>query len=533
MYDHRLVQTAVIGSSTSDRAIILPAEADELARWRRRHPHYAYWCGTLLGGCGNELSDRLYRDKVCHFAHRPHTSCHRTATGASSADHLFVKGDLTAWAGRHRLRARTSLRSLGTGPGDVVDFRTRESRQHVRFQFRRLAHAEWVRAREQLNRDSATLDWVFGPGTAHPETMEELYERQGYLLRFRCETQGAARRVRLRAEEPRRSTGWVPLDACVMTPEGLRLPGIRPGRRTGPVVSAPQVSATGLVKGPRSREEQAVAVRRALVTAARLRTRPTWASLSRAAGLDPSAVSGAERIRLLTEVDEAAGKAGSPLLSALLRTEEGTTPAYIADVGGAVGCGTPATTAGLKRWCQREVDRAFAVHGNPARTPPPRLLIDADGHVTADGAAPRQHRVIVHSRGELLDDAYRQARALQRAEALRRDLVVARSDGALRLVADLLKEGQEVLPHLTREESARLRAQMTHARDWLRSRLAGGGEGRKRSRKTAAKRTGGGSARDAAKTKKAAVKTKKAAVESKKRQKGLLKGARPLPGHGR
>lgn len=65
--DVRRVQTAVIGSRNSGRAIILPTDADELTRWRRSHLAYTYWCGTQLDGCGNELSDRLYRDKVCPF----------------------------------------------------------------------------------------------------------------------------------------------------------------------------------------------------------------------------------------------------------------------------------------------------------------------------------------------------------------------------------------------------------------------------------------------------------------------------------
>ncbi|MER6270840.1 competence protein CoiA family protein [Streptomyces sp900105755] len=510
--DSRLVQTAVIGSRGSDRAIILPTDADELARWRRHHPDYSYWCGTLLGGCGNELSDRLYRDKVCHFAHHPHTSCHRTATGASSADHLFVKGDLTAWAGRRRLKASASLRNLGTGPGDAVDFRVREARQHVRFQFRKLAHAEWTEASGRLIRESATVDWVFGPGAAHPATMEELYDVHGYLLRFRCETQGAARRVRLRAEHPRRSTDWVPLDACLMTPDGLRLPGMRgPGRHIRPAVSVPEAPAPA--PKPQSRAERVAAVRQALVSAARLRTRPTWGSLSRAAGLDLTAITDAERVRLLVEVDEGVGREGRPLLSALLRSDEGGTPVYLGQVSRAVGCGSPATAAVLKRWCQREVDRAFAVHGIPPRTPPPRLEIDRDGHIAADSAPPHQPRVIVHSAGGAPQEWDRLTRELHRAEELRRDLVMARNDKAVRLVAALLKEGEEVLPRLARAQGSKLRSEMVSARNWLRGRLERG-----ETRSTAGKR--------------AAEAPKSGKRKRRKRRKGSANGARPLPGSG-
>ncbi|MFF1348533.1 hypothetical protein ACFVZJ_21560 [Streptomyces sp. NPDC058322] len=241
--DRRLVQTAVIGSASSGMGIVLPQEADELRRLRRRHPAYTYWCGTQLGGCGGKLSDRLYVDKVCHFAHAPNASCHRDANGADSADHLFVKQDLALWARGSGIDARAVLRDLGSGPGDAVDLRVRDSRQRVRFQFRRLSHPEWRSAREELARDAASLDWVFGPGSAHPETVAEMHAANGCVLRFRCETQGVARRIRIRAEEARRSTDWVPLDACVMTPEGLRVPGARGLRRASrrPVVEASPV----------------------------------------------------------------------------------------------------------------------------------------------------------------------------------------------------------------------------------------------------------------------------------------------------
>ncbi|WP_405752375.1 competence protein CoiA [Streptomyces sp. NBC_00012] len=251
--DRRLVQTAVIGNAASGLGIVLPQEAEELRRLRRRHPAYTYWCGTQLGGCGGKLSDRLYVDKVCHFAHAPHTSCHREANGANGADHLFIKQDLALWARRSGVGARAVLRDQGSGPGDAVDFRVRDSRQRVRFQFRRLTHPEWRSASEELERDAASLDWVFGPGSAHPETMEEMYGRTGHVLRFRFETQGVARSIRIRAEEGRSSTDWVPLDACAMTPEGLRVPGVerRPRASRRPVVeTAPEPSA--VAPGPRS-----------------------------------------------------------------------------------------------------------------------------------------------------------------------------------------------------------------------------------------------------------------------------------------
>ncbi|MFL9683482.1 hypothetical protein [Streptomyces sp. KL110A] len=473
--DGRLVQTAVIGSRNSGRAIILPTDADELTRWRRRHPAYTYWCGTQLGGCGNELSDRLYRDKVCHFAHRPHTSCHRTATGAASADHLFIKDDLAAWAGRNRLKGRATSHDLGTGPGDAVDFRVGAARQHVRFQFSRLAHAEWQQARRRLSSDAATLDWVFGPGTAQPETMEELYDEYGYLLRFRFETQGAVRRIRLRAEEPRRSTDWVPLDACAMTPAGLRVPGAEPRRRSGPGPAAEAGARRAAAPVRRSREEQVLALKEALVSAARFRTRPTWEALARTAGGDLAGLSARDRVSLLVVVDQDCGRKGSPLLSALIRTGEGDPPSYVGDVVAAVGCGVPATPAVLKRWCQREADRAFAVHGVPSRTAPPRLPLTLDGQIAAQQSAePAQRETIVHVQGgPVLQYAARpKPKGLAGVPGdteIRVALRNARQKRGPRprYAAALMARAEEALTRLPEPQRTELVAEMATTRRWL------------------------------------------------------------------
>ncbi|MFH8713468.1 competence protein CoiA family protein [Streptomyces zaomyceticus] len=536
--DSRLVQTAVIGSRNSGRAIILPTDADELIRWRRRHPAYTYWCGTQLGGCGNELSDRLYRDKVCHFAHRPHTSCHRTATGAASADHLFIKDDLAAWVGRNRLKAKVTSRDLGSGPGDAVDFRVGAARQqHVRFQFSRLAHAEWNRARRRLSGDSATLDWVFGPGAAPPETMEELYDEYGYLLRFRFETHGAVRRIRLRAEDPRRSTDWVPLDACAMTPAGLRIPGVEPRRRSSAGPAAAAGSGRGEATVLRSREEQVLALKEALVSAARFRTRPTWESLSRTAGSDLTELSVPDRVGLLVLVDQACGSDGSPLLSALIRTGEGDPPSHVGDVVAAVGCGVPATATVLKRWCQREADRAFAVHGVPSRTAPPRLPLTLDGHLAAPQTAePAQHQTIVHVKGGPVRQTATRSKPESKGLAsvpllhdteIRHSLRSARQGRGPRprYAAALMARAEEALTRLPEPQRTELVAEMATTRRWLDNRPGVPAQNPKQSRR----------AKKAANARKAGAATQPARAEKKrqgKKAKDPLQGARPLPGVG-
>jgi len=194
----------------------------------------------------------------------------------------------------------------------------------VRFQFSRLPHARWAETRERLARESSMLDWVFGPGTAQPETLEELCDEYGYLLRFRFETLGAVRRIRLRAEDPRRSTDWVPLDACAMTPDGLLVPGAKPRRRSpGPRPASQRRTSRGAALVSRPREEQVLVLKEALVSAARFRTRPTWEDLCRTTGSDLLELPEPDHADLLLSVEQTVGGEDGPLLSALLRTEEG------------------------------------------------------------------------------------------------------------------------------------------------------------------------------------------------------------------
>lgn len=44
--DKRRVQTAVIGHSDSELAVVLPMEAIEVDDFRTRHDGQTYWCGT-------------------------------------------------------------------------------------------------------------------------------------------------------------------------------------------------------------------------------------------------------------------------------------------------------------------------------------------------------------------------------------------------------------------------------------------------------------------------------------------------------
>ncbi|MFE5004756.1 hypothetical protein ACFRJ3_08980 [Streptomyces sp. NPDC056696] len=241
------MQTAVIGNASSDHPVILPMEVAELEVWRRRHPNYTYWCGYELGGCGGRLMDRLYHDKVCHFAHvAGGPTCGRAATGESSADHLFIKRGLRNLLREQGQRGDVRTHDLGSGPGGAVDLHLPATRRRLRFQLSPLDYRGWRSANLALGGDVDEVDWFFG--WDGPLT-EELLARNGYGLRFRLETVGGERRVHVGTrtyDEP--SVRWDLLEDCrieragLLTPaaEALGVPAQRPEpfafRLDGPVI---------------------------------------------------------------------------------------------------------------------------------------------------------------------------------------------------------------------------------------------------------------------------------------------------------
>ncbi|MEU2659672.1 hypothetical protein ABZ615_30675 [Streptomyces sp. NPDC007325] len=234
--DHRLVQTAVVGSPGSDHPVILPMDAHELSRWRSLHPSYTYYCGIQLGGCGWKLTDKLYGDRVCHFAHvEGGPICTRTALGESSADHLFVKRGIRRLMDRHKMRGTIETRDLGTGPGDAVEVLIPGAQSRLRFQFARLDYGSWRDSAPSPGEEIDSVDWFFG--SDGPLT-KNLLERRGYTLRFRLDTHGGERRVSVGAhyrDEPTVSV-WTPLDACEFRPEGLWTPAAERIRKTPPAL---------------------------------------------------------------------------------------------------------------------------------------------------------------------------------------------------------------------------------------------------------------------------------------------------------
>ncbi|MFG3191040.1 hypothetical protein [Streptomyces omiyaensis] len=235
--DTRLVQTAVIGGRDSEQPVILPEEPHNLDEFRRQFGTDRFWCGTLLGGCGEKLMTKRYETKVCHFSHYPaqdgsRASCHRAANGVDSADHLFVKMHVKEWLAEQGHAAQAELRSLGTGPGDAVDFWLRATQQHLRFELHPEDYRSWRRAADSLGVKEGHVEWVFGPDG--PIT-KDMVARQGYALRVRCESAGTDRKVFIGTVTDRQPVAWARLDACRMTTDGIVTPQLEELRASGTV----------------------------------------------------------------------------------------------------------------------------------------------------------------------------------------------------------------------------------------------------------------------------------------------------------
>jgi hypothetical protein len=229
--DVRLVQTAVMGGRDSDQPVILPEEPHNLDEFRRQFGKDDFWCGTLLGGCGERLMTKRYETKVCHFSHFPdrdgsRASCHRTANGVDSADHLFIKAHVTQWLAGQGHAAQAELCS----PGDAVDFVLRATNQRLRFELRPTDYRSWRGTADSLAAKEGHVEWVFGLDSAITRDMTARY---GYALRVRCETDGNSRRILIGTVTENHPVAWSTLEQCRMTGDGLITPDLGELRARG------------------------------------------------------------------------------------------------------------------------------------------------------------------------------------------------------------------------------------------------------------------------------------------------------------
>lgn len=233
--DTRLIQTAVIGGRDSDQPVILPEQPHNFDQFLRRFGRDDFWCGTLLGGCGEPLHPKRYVTKVCHFSHGADPGrgeCHRTTHSADGADHLFIKAHATRWLTTQGHAAHGELRTFGHCHGDAVDFRLPASDMFLRFELHSEDYRSWRKAADSLGAKEGRIEWVFAQDDV---LARDMMARRGYALLVRCETEGNDRRVYIGTMTEGRKPVWDPLEQCRMTGRGLVTPALEGLRAKGTI----------------------------------------------------------------------------------------------------------------------------------------------------------------------------------------------------------------------------------------------------------------------------------------------------------
>lgn len=213
--DKRRIQTAVLGSAESEVPLILPLEAIELDAFRRHHAEDTFWCGLLLGGCGERLTTKLYTDRVCHFAHLPDPTglhvCGRRARDVASADHLYVKSAAIAWLRDQDDPGDVHLREP---LGSVVDIAWEHGTRGLRLHLDAAVAPVW---------DDESVEPVLGVSVP---VDDETLARRGFVHRVGFDSVGTTRHVRIGTQAFAQETEWFGLGECSMTPDGLRTPAV-------------------------------------------------------------------------------------------------------------------------------------------------------------------------------------------------------------------------------------------------------------------------------------------------------------------
>ncbi|MFJ6022589.1 hypothetical protein ACIQFP_24845 [Nocardiopsis alba] len=234
--DHRLVQTAVLGHRRSSDPAYLPMERREALEFRRRHPYSTFWCGLLLGGCGGQLSPKVYRAKVSHFAHHASSNdCTRRHGGIESADHLYASKQVNSWLG-----------GLGQSPREpefTGDFASGGTCQRVTLP----ATNEHPTIFFEFSTDiTEELDRLFthmrgrSPSWLVRENLDftqRLLRENGFVLRFRMRTRNLERVLEVGTTGFSGSTHWEAIEDCTFTTHGIttrRMTELAEARRQAP-----------------------------------------------------------------------------------------------------------------------------------------------------------------------------------------------------------------------------------------------------------------------------------------------------------
>ncbi|MEU3558522.1 hypothetical protein [Kitasatospora sp. NPDC006786] len=244
----------MIGDEHSDTPVALPLEAIEVDAFRRAHHGDTFRCGVLLGGCGKQLTTKLYIDRACHFAHYPEpgclpTVCRRASTGVSSADHLYIKQGMARWLARRGVDIAAQVPAGGTGTIVLSEPTT--------------GAGWWIHLPSAARTHDRPADETPPMRTLltedHPAGAQ--LHKQGFVHRIRCEAAGTERLVKVGTQVGTAAgpMEWFDLADCSLTRDGLITPTLarhrnrKPTAKTGrrPEEPALEPEARELIKALR------------------------------------------------------------------------------------------------------------------------------------------------------------------------------------------------------------------------------------------------------------------------------------------
>ncbi|QBI54381.1 hypothetical protein EKD16_12995 [Streptomonospora litoralis] len=183
-----------------------------------------------VGGCGGELSDKVYKDRVCHLAHQSSSNgCTRRHGAADSADHLYASKNVNRWLEKQgwdgRYAQYTGEFSTG-GTCTRVLLETLDALPPICIELseRFDSYLTQLLQADEINR----VDWLIRDNS---RLAGELIDRNGYALRIRFKDQDLGRAFEVGTATRDGHLRWSDLSECVFTLKGIRTPTLADGHR--------------------------------------------------------------------------------------------------------------------------------------------------------------------------------------------------------------------------------------------------------------------------------------------------------------
>ncbi|MEV4285484.1 hypothetical protein AB0K40_08250 [Nonomuraea bangladeshensis] len=225
--DTRKVQTAVFDDRDSDAGASLPVDPWSAERFRDLYEGRTFWCGHLLRGCGQQLSIKIYDDRVAHFAHRPgprmtsSRACELHDRGIASADHLHIHNGLAGVVQQRSGMPRQRFDGI-FNDYSCSELVIRDRHAIIQVQLEPMLSGTWTACDRRLREENERVSWLFGPRASH--TAEHVAGLHGYALLVRCDQRQDRRVVQLGTLTADSRVGWSDLYECRITENGIITP---------------------------------------------------------------------------------------------------------------------------------------------------------------------------------------------------------------------------------------------------------------------------------------------------------------------